>query len=530
MRRISLACIFGLLSVPAVPVAAAAARSFTLTAGGDILIHRTLAQIADAAAPGAGTYDFASMLAPIEPWVGEADLAVCHLEGALDPDNAGLSYYPLFNAPREVAAAIAAAGYDACSTAGNHTLDHGFAGVGDTLGLLDAAGVRHTGSARTPEERIPALYEVNGVTVGHIAYTYDTNGLPLPGGKPWAVNLIDDGTAILADARWARQHGADFVMVSLHWGAEYQVAPTPGQTALAERLLSSPDVDLILGTHVHVVQPIARVNGKVVVYGMGNQLSNMRAYKGHTGTEDGVMVHMTVRESGGRFVVTDVQYTTTWVDPVTKEVTPVAHTLAYRPTAYRGDLEASLRRSIDRVTLLGPSGVTLSPTPWPALVCEGRVATIAGTAGSDIITGTTGNDVIAGRGGDDVINAGGGDDLVCGGRGDDTLWGGPGADLLYGGEGDDLLSGGDGPDRLYGGNGNDRLGGGEGEDSLFGGDGDDSLSGHGGDDLLDGGAGTDVLWGGTGSDLLLAGPGTSVFQADPGDVCRRGGSIVACGP
>jgi poly-gamma-glutamate capsule biosynthesis protein CapA/YwtB (metallophosphatase superfamily) len=247
---------------PAAPTAAAAGgRSFTITAGGDILIHRTIAQIADANAPGAGVYDFTPMLLPIEPWVGEADLAICHLEGALDPANTGLSYYPLFNAPHEVADALAAVGYDACSTAGNHTLDHGFTGVADTLAVLDAAGIHHAGSARSPEESLPSLYEVNGVTVGHLSYTYGTNGLPLPEDKPWAVNLIGDGDGILEDARWARQHGAEFVVVSMHWGTEYQTAPTAEQVRLAERLLSSPDIDLILGCHVHVVQPIGRVNG-----------------------------------------------------------------------------------------------------------------------------------------------------------------------------------------------------------------------------------------------------------------------------
>ena len=180
MRRIAV----GRDRRPGVPAAGrpgrpgAPARSFTITAGGDILIHRTLAQIADANAPGANVYDFSPMLDPIEPWVGEADLAICHLEGALDPQNTGLSYYPLFNAPHEVADALAAAGYDACSTAGNHTLDHGFSGMSDTLDILDAAGIGHAGSARIEEERLPSLYEVNGVTVGHIAYTYDTNGIP----------------------------------------------------------------------------------------------------------------------------------------------------------------------------------------------------------------------------------------------------------------------------------------------------------------------------------------------------------------
>jgi len=537
----------------------ATGRSFTLTAGGDILIHRNIAQIADGNAPGADVYDFTPMLAPIEPWVGQADLAICHLEGALDPRNAGLSYYPLFNAPHEVADALAFAGYDACSTAGNHTLDHGFTGVSDTLDLLDAAGIGHAGSARSEAERLPSLYEANGITVGHISYTYGTNGIPAPADKPWAINLIGDGDAILDDARWAREHGAEFVIVSLHWGAEYQVRPTAAQVDLAERLLGSEDVDLILGTHVHVVQPIARVNGEVVVYGMGNQLSNMmEGCCGHTGTQDGVMVHFTVREIGGRFVVTGMQYTPTWVHPTTKAVTPVAHALAYGPDDYRRDLEASLARSVDRVTLLGPAGVTLSPTPWPALVCEGRVATIMGTAGPDVLTGTPGPDVIVGRGGADLISASDGDDLICagdgddtvaagagddrvfGGAGDDRLQGGIGADLLDGGPGDDLLEGqadgdtlrgGEGADGLYGGTGDDALHGGLGDDRLYGYDGADRLAGDAGADFLAGGRGPDLLMGGTGpdrlvgdhdADLLLGGPDPDVLGGGAGDDELRG--------
>ena len=376
------------------------------------------------------------MLAPLEPWVGEADLAICHLEGALDPQNTGLSYYPLFNAPHEVADALAAAGYDACSTAGNHTLDHGFTGVSDTLDILDAAGIRHAGSARTAEERLPSLYEVNGVTVGHISYTYGTNGIPAPSDKPWAVNLIDDGDAILDDARWARAHGAEFVIVSLHWGAEYQTTPTAEQTRLAERLLASPDIDLILGTprpRGAADRPRQRRGGRLR-HGQPT-VEHAAAYGGHTGTEDGVMVHLTVREIGGRFVVTSTQYTPTWVHPTTKAVLPVAHTLAYGPATYQRDLEASLQRSVERVTRLGAAGITLSPTPWPALVCRGRLATLVGTAGPDVLTGTSGPDVIVGRGGDDVISAGDGDDLVCAGDGDDIVLAGAGSDEVYGGDG-----------------------------------------------------------------------------------------------
>jgi poly-gamma-glutamate capsule biosynthesis protein CapA/YwtB (metallophosphatase superfamily) len=453
--------------LPAAPSAADTGRSFTITAGGDILIHRSIAQIADGYAPGANTYDFTPMLAPIEPWVGQADLAICHLEGALDPLNAGLSYYPLFNAPHEVADALAAIGYDDCSTAGNHTLDHGFAGVSDTLDVLDAAGIHHAGSARTPEERLPSLYQVNGVTVAHLAYTYGTNGIPLPADEPWAVNLIGNGDQILADAHWAREQGAEFVIVSMHWGNEYQVQPTAEQLALARRLLSSPDIDLILGCHVHVVQPIGRVNNEVVVYGMGNEISNMRAYQGHTGTEDGILVHLTVREMGGRFLVTKVEYTPTWVDPVTKAVLPVAETLAEGAGVYEADLRASLQRSTDRVTMLGTVGVNLSPTPWPALLCQGHLATVVGTAGPDVLDGTPGADVIVGRGGNDLIGAGDGDDLICAGDGNDVVLAGRGDDTVYGDAGDDHLVGSAGDDYLVGGQGTDRIEGGLGMDTCL---------------------------------------------------------------
>ncbi|HSQ36987.1 MAG TPA: CapA family protein [Acidimicrobiia bacterium] len=511
------------LPLAAPPAAAEGGRSFTITAGGDILIHRTIAQIADDHAPGAGVYDFTPMLRPIEPWVGEADLAICHLEGALDPENTGLSYYPLFNAPHEVADALATVGYDACSTAGNHTLDHGFTGLADTLAILDAAGIRHAGSARSAGERLPSLYEVNGVIVGHLAYTYGANGLRPPGDKPWAVNFIGDGDGILEDARWARQHGAEFVVVSMHWGTEYQTPPTAGQTALAERLLASPDIDLILGTHVHVVQPIGRVGGEVVVYGMGNQISNMRAFDGHSGTEDGILVHLEIRETGGRFAVTSVTYTPTWVHPTTKAVLPVAHTLAYEPDDYRWELEASLTRSVSRVTLLDAPGIGLSPTPWPALLCQGRLATTLGTAGDDRLVGTPGPDVVATRGGDDFVEGGAGDDLICAGPGDDQVLGGLGRDTVYGGTGDDRLRGMQDDDRLHGEAGNDYLAGETGDDLLVGADGFDRLEGGPGDDVLGGGAGADVLLGADGADLLFGADGDDLLFGGPGDDRLHGG-------
>jgi len=517
-----------LLLVLAAPAAGAqeTPRSFTIAASGDILIHGAVARAAAAYAGDAG-YDFTSMLAPTEPWIAEADLAICHLEGTLSPTNTGLSYYPLFVAPYQVADAIAATGYDACSLAGNHALDGGEAGLEQTIELLEARGIAHEGTARSEEERLPGLYEVNGVTVAHLDYTYGLNGL----GRPhwYSVNIIDRD-AILDDARWAREQGAEFVILTIHWGVEYYHPPTAEQAALAEELLASPDIDLILGSHAHVVQPIGRVGEKVVVYGMGNHLSNQNSMWGNKyySTEDGLMVQVTVTEQAdGTFATTRVEYTPTWVEMGTYRVLPVA----WAQAAGEGDaalLAASWERTVATVNLLGAEGLVATPAAWGALSCRGRTATVVGTAGDDVLIGTPGDDVIAGRGGNDTILALEGDDLVCGGDGDDSLWGGAGRDELWGGAGADDLYGASGADRLYGEDGPDLLWGNADADSLNGGDGDDRLLGHEGDDFLIGGPGTNYLWGGTGADTLVGYTTADTLSGDDADTCRAGAVIVPC--
>jgi poly-gamma-glutamate capsule biosynthesis protein CapA/YwtB (metallophosphatase superfamily) len=531
------------LSISAALLAAAspsggqrAGRSFTLAASGDILVHQAIAAAAAGYAPASGGYDFRPLLRPIEPWIADADFAICHLEGTLSPTNTGLLYqeedeHPAyFNAPREVAAALAATGYDACSTAGNHALDRGLAGVRETLEVLDAAGVGHAGTARSQEERLPTLYRVNGVRVAHLAYTIGTNE-PRPYDARWAVNLID-AEAILADARWAREHGAEFTVVSLHWGTEYTSAPDGLQLRLAEALTASPDVDLILGHHAHVVQPLTLVNGKVVAYGLGDHLSNIQptADGPKYGAGDGVIVQLTVAEQEtGRFAVTAVAVTPTLVYPPTKQVLSVEHTLASGADgAFAAALQASAARTLGTLGRLDPAPAVLSAQPWPSLVCRGHVATLAGTSEPDVLVGTFGDDVIVGRGGNDTILALEGDDLICGGDGDDSLWGGAGRDELWGGAGGDDLYGAGGPDRLYGELGIDTIWGGGDDDTLDGGPGNDRLLGHEGADLLLGGPGTNYLWGGTGADTLVGYTTADVLAGDDTDACLAGGVLVRC--
>jgi len=372
-----------LLIAPTPASSAPAPRSFTIAAAGDVLIHRRIAEVAHT---GGGTYDFSNMFTEISPWIDVADLAICHLEVTLSPTNTGLQFYPRFVAPHEVADAIAGAGYDTCSTASNHSLDRGWPGVTDTLDLLDAAGVRHDGTARTPEERLPGLYDVAGVEVAHLSYTYGTNGIPTPTDHPYAVNVIDVD-AILADAAWARDAGAEFVIVSLQWGLEYVVGPTGTQVAQAEALLSSPDVDLILGSHAHIVQPIGEIDGKFVVYGMGNQLSNQNSASGpkYYATEDGLLVLVRVTErSPGELAVERIDIVPTWVRRSDYVIFPVTAALAGSEIPAR-TLEASLERTEGRVRRLDAPRIRLAPPVAPGPPCHCRFEPWNGAARLDVM-------------------------------------------------------------------------------------------------------------------------------------------------
>ena len=335
---------------PAVPATreGRSAAGFTLLASGDVLPHTSVVARALADAAGTGRrYDFRPMLSAIRPTVSSADLAVCHLETPLSPTGRDLSGYPAFNGPPEVAAALRDAGYDACSTASNHAMDMGAAGVTGTLRVLDAAGLRHAGIARGPAEAGPTLLTVRGVRVALLSYAYGLNGgRRPPAGQAWRVNLIDP-ERILADARAARRAGSRFTVVFLHWGHEYRKAPTAAQLALARLLLADPSVDLILGHHVHVVQTARRIDGKWVVFGMGNLLSAQSAACCPASTQDGVLVQVHVVRAGDRYVVGDLRYTPIWVQHPSYRVLPVLQSLADRRTdsATRAALAASLRRT-----------------------------------------------------------------------------------------------------------------------------------------------------------------------------------------
>jgi hypothetical protein len=289
-------------------------REVTVMMSGDLLWHDTVWESAHADAVSRAEhqrFDFDPMLASMKPLVESADLAICHEEVPFAPDDQHLSSYPVFAAPPEIPRWIASMGWDACTTDSNHSIDQGLPGLVRTATLLERAGVRHVGTFRTPAERRKPviLTTADGVKVGIVGGTYSLNGFSLPPDERWAVSMWNADN-LIAQAKAAKEAGADIVLVQYHGGTEYSRFPNAQQVALVRRLTASPYVDLVFAEHAHVVQPITKVNGTWVVYGMGNMVAQSdpaypRAY-------EGISVRFTFREQRHGFRVVRATYIPTW--------------------------------------------------------------------------------------------------------------------------------------------------------------------------------------------------------------------------
>jgi poly-gamma-glutamate capsule biosynthesis protein CapA/YwtB (metallophosphatase superfamily) len=286
----------------------AAGTRLTVAASGDFLIHTPVFDRARAYGHGR-RYDFVPMFRKIRALISGADLALCHVETPLTHGRP--RSYPLFRTPAALATAIRVTGWDACSTASNHTLDSGQRGVNSTLDILDHAGLPHAGSYRTRKgSRRITMVTAKGVKVAFLAYTALTNGQHVP--HPWTLNMARRGR-IIRDARRARKAGADAVIVNLHWGTEYQSAPTRAQRSLAGALTSSKAITAVVGQHVHVVQPIRWIHGKPVVFGEGNLISGQGSSCCPATSQDGLIALLDLRAGAAGVRAVRVRYLPTFV-------------------------------------------------------------------------------------------------------------------------------------------------------------------------------------------------------------------------
>ncbi len=247
----------------------------SLVFAGDAMQHQ--AQL-DAARRPDGRWDYSECFADVAPWFRSADLAVVNLETPIGP--APHSGYPCFNAPDTYLRALRDAGFRLFLTANNHTLDRRDKGLRHTLDALDSIGASHLGTYRNAAERtrlMPHIRTVGGIRIGFLNYTYGTNGI-----EPRDGAIVDyiDRTLMAADIDAARAAGAEIICACVHWGDEYRPLPNHAQRGLAD-WLQSRGVELIIGAHPHVVQPMEmRTNPDgshcLVAYSLGNFISNMR--------------------------------------------------------------------------------------------------------------------------------------------------------------------------------------------------------------------------------------------------------------
>ena len=296
-----------------------------IIAVGDIMVHQT--QFVQAFAANSQIYDFSPSFEYITPYLQASNLTVGNLETTLAGAERGFSAYPRFNTPDELALALCQAGFDLLCTANNHSMDSGAQGVSRTLEVIEETKMKAFGTARSQAERdTPLLVETNGISLAFLAYTYGTNGIPLPSGRDYMVNLIDE-ELMHDDIQKARRAGADLVIVYMHWGWEYRTEPSPEQKELAH-FLAAAGAHIIIGSHPHVIQPMEYIsmedeNGNqhraFVAYSLGNFISNQHRIPGAVPTHEvqyGMLLRLHLKRDtpDQAAYLQDVDYKLTWVD------------------------------------------------------------------------------------------------------------------------------------------------------------------------------------------------------------------------
>lgn len=269
-------------------------KTATIVSFGDALCHKPLFNsLYDSKK---GDYDFSPLFQYVKRHFKKSTLNIGNLESPLAGKKRGYSGYPCFNAPEHLAIDLKELGVDIMTTANNHTLDKGYAGLVSTLKYLDKAGIKHTGTSRNPKEQNRILFrDLNGIKTAFLAYTYGTNGISVPKGKWYSVNYIKKAL-IKKHIRKAKKLGAECIVVSMHWGVEYQTKENREQDELTKFLVKC-GVNVVLGCHPHVLQPMKMVKvGKkkgLVIFSQGNFFSN----QSQTNTQNTAIFKIKIRKN-----------------------------------------------------------------------------------------------------------------------------------------------------------------------------------------------------------------------------------------
>lgn len=288
-----------------------------LVAIGDVMCHsQNFKTSYDSATK---TYDFTPAFKNVEKYISKADIAIGNLETTFAGEARGYSGYPTFNTPSALGDALKTIGIDIVSTANNHCMDKGEKGLISTLDVLDETGLDHIGTSRSKEEQDKVLVkDINGMKIAFLSFTYGTNGIPVPKGKDYLVNLIGEDL-ILEQIQLAKDENVDVICASMHWGVEYVQKQNKEQEKWAEFLFKN-GVDIIIGNHAHVIEPMEKRTVILddgtekecfVVYALGNFISAQTM--AHTRSNAILDIQLTKNGETGKITIDSVDYTPVYV-------------------------------------------------------------------------------------------------------------------------------------------------------------------------------------------------------------------------
>lgn len=310
----------------------------TVISTGDIMVHEP--QLDGAYVASTGKYDFSDIFVQTESYFKAADLAVANLEVTFaGNDGRNYSGYPVFNCPDGLANAIKKSGLNLILTANNHSYDTGLHGFMRTQKVLKKKGIEYTGTRTDKTTKPYVIKEINGIKIGIADFTYETEGANKNRKYLNGILLSEEAAPLINSFSYPKieefyetagamieemkQNGAEFTLFYIHWGDEYKTEPNSWQKNIAQQL-SNRGLDMIIGSHPHVIEPIELVHSEggdhttVCLYSTGNAVSNQRQERmdscpsGHT--EDGLLISFTLEKSEDGVSLCDLDIIPTWVD------------------------------------------------------------------------------------------------------------------------------------------------------------------------------------------------------------------------
>lgn len=285
-----------------------------LSVVGDIMCHTP--QLAYAKTDN-DKYDFDPVFREVNKYFSKADFLLGNFETVTGGSDKEYTGYPFFNTPDDFVASLKHSGFNILSTANNHALDQGEKGALRTIEIIKKNRINYNGTFNSQRDRDSIrIFNIKGIKTAYLAYSYGTNGNPIPKEKPYLINIIDSGL-IKKDIAAARKNGAELVIVHFHFGEEYKREPVLSQRKAVECAVNC-GADIIIGGHPHVIEPIdyyKTVNGKLatgfVVYSMGNFISNQQWRYSDVGMILSIEVTKNIRNDS--LFISKVDYTPTWV-------------------------------------------------------------------------------------------------------------------------------------------------------------------------------------------------------------------------